>query len=374
MMPGIKKDKIKQAHALVKEATKIMSASPDNDGVGYAAITKDGHVYGEKWLKPVDAWSVYKNPEPPKPSNAELFLERNFKDYLKDFSVNRAVEDVYDKFGNKTIKNLEDTVAILLHTRNKTEGNINLENTHPFYYPGDGATENTALIHNGTIKNYIEISKEYKTGMCDSKVILEQYLDLGINYYSENIKDLADILVGWYTVGVLTSLYDENGEAEPVLDIFKSNKELVCGYVEELECPVFATTKHILEKACENAKLTLVGTYDLKDGVFLRLDAITGEVIEDDVVEFEQSAKFYSAGKSTGATKYEPKDNSGQKSILDMKKDFEKDHPEYFNDEYYKVADLTKAEKEALKELEGKDNPDHRALYLVKRAFDDKSA
>ena len=239
-------------------------------------MTSTGQVYGEKWLKPDDAWKIHRNPEAPKPSKSELFLNSNFGKAIKGLKLEKEAEEVYARFGDKSNKNVEDTVAVILHTRNKTVGEKVITDTHPFYMIGDDKIENTALIHNGTIRNHHKLKKI--TSNCDSEAILHEWIKNTMNYCPENITSIAKTLKGSYTVALLSSFWDEE-TLIPILDLFKSSKELVCGYVEELETPVFATTKNILEKACKEAKLTLTGTYEVEDGNYIRINAVTGETI-----------------------------------------------------------------------------------------------
>ena len=368
-MPGIKKENISEAQRLVKEATKVMITT-DKDGVGYAAITKKGDIYGEKWVKPEDAWKVYKNPKPEKPSYPELFLDENFGQAIEGIELNKKQEIIYNIFGKKTPKNIEDTVAIILHARKKTDGDVNIVNTHPFFEVNDKEWEDTAMIHNGQITNHFKLTKKHST--CDSETILHEYKKYAVNYSPENITTVAGNLRGLYTVAFLTSFYDEDiKQNQPILDIFKSNKPLVCGYVEELETTVFATTAEILEKSCEAAKMTLVGTFPVKDGYLIRIDAITGERLED-LVKFDLSPRTntYTPGNYSGVgNPHVPKNvNTDKKDkVSDVKSRFEKDHEQLF-DGYFEVGELTPNEKKALEELNSQNDPSIRALHLVQRA------
>lgn len=386
-LPGIKKENLAKVQRLVKEATDVMKVGVDDDGVGYAAITKDGQIFGEKWLNPADAFRIHQNPEPPEPSLADVFLDNNFGGAIKDIKVQQPAEDVYDRFGAEiTSKNREETVAIILHTRNKTSGEKVLEDTHPFCLLNDEHTADHALIHNGTIKNHEEFKKLVSN--CDSEVILRQYLDLNMAYEPENMTKLAKSLAGEYAVALLTSIYDEKSQGPvPILDIFKSNKELVCGYIYELDSPVFATTKYVLTEACRKAELTLSDVYDLKDGKFIRMYADTGEAMLD-FIDFDlspQNRTYHSNQNWPGHQQHHRPPpppttinsdtinldlvrGESNDSTVDMKAAFEQDNADIFDTDYYEVAPLTEKEKELLVAIEKDPHVNSRALALVQRA------
>lgn len=382
-VPGINDDNREKVEKLVKEAAKIMSRT-DGDGLGYAAITKDCKVYGERWVKNDDAFDVRENP---KPTKAKEFLHENFGEALTDFSL--VDEPVYEQFGDMSQENITNTTAVILHARKKTEGKICVKNTHPFYVVGDKHEPDTALIHNGGIVNHLDFKKH--TSTCDSEVILNNWMDLNMSFNPDNIETLSKDLRGIYTVAVLSSTWDaEEGAMYPVLDLFKSNKPLVCGYIAELETPVFATSDFILKEACKIVGLTPTSIFDVKDGHYIRIDAETGSRVGD-IIPFTPSERYksyyngtgYGGSKSTtrtplpgktpaNTTKHTGKEMTTTESriggVNDAKKAFEKKHPDLFQDDYYEVGELSQEEKEALEVIEASDNHSVRALKLVQMA------
>lgn len=285
-MPGIKKSKQKEAKKLFEKMGPIMSKSPDNDGIGYAAITKKGEIYGEKWLNVDDFMKIHENPLPPEPTKADNFMGAFYKDVVKDYKEEKGEKDqVYDWFGNPLNKDLhDDTVAVILHARKTTIGHNSIENTHPFFEAGDEehCKSDVALIHNGTIRNHANFTKKYST--CDSEILMHMYNDYALAYSPESVSLIAKDVIGEYAVCVLSNAYDmDKDECKPVLDVFKAYKDLYCAYVNELETVVFCTSDTMLKNGAKEAGLTLEHIHKLKDGYLLRIDALDGTPMIDHV-------------------------------------------------------------------------------------------
>ncbi len=385
---GIKKEHVEKVHNLTKiMAKEIVWQEPD--GVGYAAITKDCQVYGEKWLEKDQAFIVHGNKVDPIVER----IEKQFGVDAIEFDKPTPKSGGYQIFGNITKQNIENTVAIILHARKATQGSKSLENVHPFIQKCvlDGEPSMTALIHNGSIDNHEKLTK--KSSTCDSEVILHEYLANQMYHNPWGIEELAKTLVGAYTVGVLGSQLDDSGKTWiPYLDIFKSNKDLVCGYVPEIETFVFTTNQHNLESAIKDAKMTVKNIFKVKDGFLHRLNAITGQA-EIDAVRFTTSAKFMSdhnrqhensnIHQISSRKEYSYDDmypygphQSGYEDGVDtrgaqvhaVKKEFARQHPDLFTTPYLE-SKITDAEKEYF-DLLAKDNKtDHAALKLVSVAL-----
>ena len=378
-IPGIKKEKVKDVMRFVNEATKHMSKIPDNDGVGYAAITKEGKIYGEKWLNPSDAWNVHSNPKQKNNNEkGDSFLKDHYNDFLWIINNQTTKKDkLYAHFGQKKAKNIEDTVGVVLHTRNKTRGEKNITDTHPFYTINDEHYNDVALIHNGTIENHHKLEKISST--CDSETILREWQRLNMGYEPENIEELSETLVGTYAVALLSSLYyEDQQEPVPFLDIFRSNKPLVCAFISELDTIVFSTTEDVIKNTCVALKYNEPNIHTVREGYLGRINAITGTPLENPI-KFNCSKQWESYTRvNTGASNNFPGKNHNTANNTNttsetkkdqMKRDFEKDHSSLFEDIYYSVADLTDNEKATLKELETDPNVCSRALALVRRSL-----
>jgi hypothetical protein len=379
MIPGIKKDKIPAVKRFMQVMAKPMSRM-DSDGLGYAAINSKGEIYGRKWLNNDSAF-VVSEPEPSK--NPIVQRMKELFEGAGKFKEEIPESIVFEKFGPDVP--FEDTVAVIMHTRKSTVGEKAIKNVHPFI---SEATESgdpcTALIHNGGITNHASLTK--KTSTCDSEVILHEYLKDQVWYNPYKIKSLTNTLVGEYAVGVLSSYTYEDETVEPILDVFKSNKDLYVGYINELGTSVFATSDYNLNEACKDLGWTLHNLMEIKDGFFMRFSAITGDRIED-FIEFPLSKKFnsyqdnYNYNSQTGT--YQQKDSSSNvcnlpaknpevlpgdtESIEVVKRRFEQRHPALFKKPYCDISkQFTEKEKAILKELEGRPGVNYIALELTK--------
>ena len=386
MVAGIKNQHQEKIKKLSQEFLKL-AAENDDDGFGYAAITNDGKIYGEKWLRKEDVFQLHSQPKPP--VGNELV-----KDLLGEAGkplYDGPTEKIYDSFGVTRTKDvLKNTVALLVHARKKTTGLKAIENCHPFYSAEEGDDPNTALIHNGSIMNHHSLTK--KTSTCDSEVILHEYLKEAMSYNPWAMPALAKTLVGQYTVGVLTSAQTQSGP-QPVLDIFKSAKDLHCAYVKELETYVFCTLPGLLVKACTAVGLTPLGISEVRDGYLIRLDAITGKRLED-LIPFDQSRQYMSGtpmGTTSGHHRPGTQSRSGgpmidpsrdyirtqmhgprriDDSVESAKEDFTKNHKELFSSTYYDTGTgLNKEETEFFAALEVDAKVDLKAMRLVKKVL-----
>ena len=389
MIAGIKPKHIPKAYQLTKAMAKVMASSPDNDGVGYAAITNDCKIYGEKWLNPDQAFITHAN----KTDETVEFIEKQFGDAIMfDKAPDRG--GGYEAFGEKTKETIENTVAVILHTRNATVGGKLLTNVHPFVFSGsvdkDGyTTPATALIHNGGILNHEKLTKE--TSTCDSEVILHEYLANQMYVNPWGMDQLAKTLIGTYTCGVLTSDYNTKTKTWfPVLDIFKSNKDLYGAYIPEIETMIFSTNQYQIETVAREVKMTVKHVFKFKDGYLHRLNAITG-LAEIDSVKFTESAQWMhgdhnkahnnSARHRNGddiypykghgphqASAFEDGVSTFAESVESVRSKFERMHPELFQKPYL-TGDLSSQEQEFFAELEKDKKTDLKALRLVSEAL-----
>jgi predicted glutamine amidotransferase len=385
---GIKKqhqDKVKKlSHEFLKAASTI-----DDDGFGYAAMTRTGLIYGEKWLRKEDIFVLHGQPKEPAGNNMVTELLGEAAKPL----ISAPTEKVYDSFGSaRTKETLGDTVAIIVHARKKTHGQKSIENCHPFYSPEVEQNPATALVHNGSIMNHLDLTK--KTSTCDSEVILHEYLSEAMSYNPWAMPKLAKTLVGQYAVGVLTSAQVADG-VQPVLDIFKSAKDLHCAYVQELQTYVFCTAPGLLMKACHEAGMTALGISEVRDGYLIRLDAITGKRLED-IIPFDQSRQFLNGNSTNTGTRgggttqhHRPGTHSRTAGMIDItdytrkqhgpnledtvdaaKHEFQKNNHDIFSSPYYDTeTGLTKEEAEFYASLEVNKAVDMKALRLVKKVL-----
>lgn len=354
---GIKPEHIEKVHKLAKAAAKQMSFA-ETDGVGYAAITNYGSIYGEKWLKNDDAFVIHSQP---KPDPVTLKMQTMFGG-MADWVTPPVKEKVYSSFGTRTQHAVDSTVAMILHARKASpSSDKTVENVHPFVTVDVADQPDTAIIHNGVINNHMKLTKKMST--CDSEVILHEYLGNMMFHNPWGIEQVAKTLVGEYAVAVLSSMTNSDGSLTPILDVFKSGKELFAAYIPELDNIVFCTTEYTLKNACEEVGLTIKMSVKIKDGNLLRLDAITGEKI-DEVISFKTSATtesaFTESHKHSMGTATQVDD-----SIETAKGEFERKHPSLFTKPYAEPGNLLKHEQELFTELKKNQTTNHKALHLV---------
>jgi len=254
MSIGVKKSK-RAANSKFMMASLAHMSSYDKDGLGYVAA--DGtKIWGERWLVNKNAFKVRTSR-----SGAAQKVHDIFGSALS------SNEKEYNQFGSGGFMS---ATSILLHTRKATCAR-NITNTHPF------VIEDTALIHNGVIKNDTKLMAGRKAiSTCDSESILQEYLYNGVNIDPTLVKNLGEVLDGWYVAGLISK--DKDGRQ--IVDVFKCDEsKLQVAFIKELDNFVLCTTMEILEKTAKDAKMNIEHADSLKGGMMFRFDAKTGEKI-----------------------------------------------------------------------------------------------
>lgn len=220
----------------------------NNDGLGYAAFDKSGNLFGEKWLV-----------------NRTAFTDVS---QIKGMHPNR-VKSAYDSFGE--IKR-DEAQAMILHTRFAT-CEMGIKNTHPFVNDLDNPT--SVIIHNGVIANHMTLTKKYSS--CDSEVIVHLYDQLKVSENLENLQPVMDELIGWFTVLGLSK--DSTGRM--ILDGFTDSPRLNSYFIPELQTRVFSTAAADIKKTAKELGMTCIDHKMIKADSGFRLDAVTGELIQE---------------------------------------------------------------------------------------------
>lgn len=266
LIAGIKPDKVKKVWEFAQTISKPMSRS-NKDGLGYAAITAEGKIFGERWLDNDHAFQT----EDPNCPVVEVFGNA----VEKKGSIGE-----YNSFGELQRDNM---VALTLHTRYATTPK-GMMNTHPFI------DEGISLIHNGIIRNH----NEYKlNSTCDSEAILRAYQINGVAADPSKVDDMAHALKGYYACGVLT-----NTDIGPTLDIFKSNASLHVAFVKQLDTFVVSTDDDDIKDTCRILGYDMGVVFKIFDGKFIRVNAITGK--ESQVLTFKESVQWEYSGGHNG--------------------------------------------------------------------------
>lgn len=277
MMSGIKPKKINEAWMLAKALAPLMSKS-DDDGYGYAAITKKGDVFVERWLDNDQAFR-YKG---------DNKADKNLKETMGD--AMEPLDDGYSSYGTVAKK---EAVAIILHARMAT-CERGLKNVHPFIVDGK------ALIHNGVISNHHQVIGKYdanntRQSTCDSEAIAFSYSANDVINKAEGISQVSADLSGYYACAVLG--VDEKNN--PIMDVFKSaSANLYAVYVPQVECLVYSTSLDIIKQAIKNCGFSYNRPHKILTGKLIRHDAVTGS--GKVVATFEERSMSYGSSYSYG--------------------------------------------------------------------------
>lgn len=240
---GIKKGMEDTAFIMMDLMSHEMSYGNSN-GLGYVGVTRDGVMWGEKWVTNKQAFA---RPVPEKP-----------KEYLSFGSINPE-------------EALKNPMSLLFHTRARTTGPIDAFNAHPFFNQKLAPT--CAIIHNGMIYNHEDLTKKIFSE-CDSEVILHEYQKAGVAKDPENIKVLGQKLEGWYAVGAMTKLTD----GTIVVDYFTDGTSLSIARTDI--GTVLCTAPYIIKGVFETFDgIKIHSMESVKADTMVRLNPSTGEVI-----------------------------------------------------------------------------------------------
>jgi len=246
---GITDDNRDRVWEFLKNLGSIITPGNDN-GLGYAAFDKKGNIFGERWLRNLDAFRdpTYVN---------------------KMIAIGLPIRQPYNWFGNKVVR--DQARGIILHTRAASGNNVHILNTHPFTHPQE--RPKTALIHNGYITNHDDLTIKYSS--CDSESVLHEYIKQECNKDPKNIQKLADEVVGWYTCLALT----KDSDGKPIIDIFTDGGRLASYYVPQLKCRVYSSEEYDIREACSFFGYEYQKGFQFKPGMIRRLDADSGKIL-----------------------------------------------------------------------------------------------
>jgi len=313
---------------IMKDITPDMTRNED-DGLGYAAIDAMGNVFGEKWLDPEKAWKKGKRRRQPA-SQVITKLDAPILSELHD-AVDTPSElnspPTYDKFGTGELKN---AVAFILHSRLSTGGanSVKIENVHPF------VKEGTALIHNGIVYNEEKFTKTISS--CDSEILLNQYLDYNVNLDSRRLSDAMFDVDAYFACLVLSNTILETEEVVPILDIYQNGANLRVIHVHDLGATFYLTSAIDLIDICKEKGWTTSHYFSVKEDVLIRLNAITGKVMEKEEFFYEsrRSNYFNNWTKEEKELYYKSKYNDEYEKYSKEGKDDPEDEPAYRNGEH----------------------------------------
>ncbi len=268
VIPGLDPGRKEVNVNFMAQMADIMSKGND-DGLGYAAISKEGNLFGERWLFNQEAFDNRKHTHT-KGRKIDKSKVNHSKMALGGFVEMEDEPDYpsFQKFGQFG-KVSDEVSAIILHARRATN-TICFDNTHPFV----DMERQVAIIHNGVISNHVTEDEIRST--CDSERILNMYLKHGIDKNPMNMQAIIDDLKGWFAVGGISKDKDNRW----VVDIFKNSQpNLGCAFVKELDAMVFSTELNDIRTACRLLDYTIVSKSKsgVKDDMLCRFDAVTGK-------------------------------------------------------------------------------------------------
>jgi hypothetical protein len=289
IIPGITDKTTVDAWKLMKQLSKDMSIS-DNDGFGYAAVDGAGKMFGERWFINKEAFMFRsKGPAP------DVDFEKIYKGFLKVKGSTESYKgETYNNFGELHEDSLR---CAILHARTAT-CEKNLDNTHPF------VIGSFALVHNGIIRNTEELDNKIST--CDSECILQEYIKHDVVNDLKNIQAMADKLEGSYACGVIA----KQADGRLIVDIMRDRSSRLHGYfIKELNSVVFGTTSGYsdgygpIPSACRDLKFSITKDFEIPDHRVIRIDVMTGEVLES--MDFDSTYKGKrNRGGSTNTTRH----------------------------------------------------------------------
>lgn len=199
----------------------------DKDGFGYAVSTKDGQLWGERTISPLQFDAL----KPQKKLTKTLALP--------------IVEGMYSNaFGPV---GADENAAFLAHGRMSTN-TVSIENTHPF------VSENAALIHNGVVQDAGDVvTKSLKTN-CDSEILLRLWDFGGIDAIEDNAS-------GYYAIALL----DKHGQLHIVRD---DRANLFVAWSETAQSFIIATTTEIIEDVAKRMHWELDAPQFIRDNTY----------------------------------------------------------------------------------------------------------
>lgn len=253
---GIKKKYMENTWVFLELLASSMS-NYNNDGLGYAAISKEGKLFGEKWLLNKNAFR-------------DQYSTKTMRRIWNDIRGHLNPLNIYTYFGDKVER--ENSAAVILHARAGTVGGINIPNTHPFI--NDLEKPTVALIHNGGVRNHTMLTKKFST--CDSETILWEYLNEGVADNPKHIQAVANTISGWYACAVL------NSEAPtPYMELFTDGAPIHVAYIQELDVYIYSTGVDDIVEIAQSLDFNATCIAKLKPGTLLRFNAFNGKVINE---------------------------------------------------------------------------------------------
>lgn len=287
---GIERGAERRAVSLLRNITPMLT-KVNTDGFGYAAYTPETNaIRGERWLNVEHAWRV------------------RLRGDQTPIELRDAVETVDGLYNNFGSTKRAYRSALIAHARSATSKK-GMRNVHPFVR--DTPNGPVAFVHNGVISNVEELDLSGSDD-CDSAGILNAYCSADVGNNPKAIQDMADEVSGWYACAVL----GHDGK-RPYVDIFKNDTARLSMTIVSGVGTVWSTDEADVFAAARACGFRVSSTGHLRSGILMRLDAVTGNVMQK--VPFtprkrEYVATYYTNTPYTGrGANYAPQGHGWQR-------------------------------------------------------------
>jgi len=237
----------------------------DQDGFGYAVLSKDGEIGGERTIRPLNFRPLI-DPEGPKTT--------------KELPI---VLDANNAFGKIDLVSPKSLIA---HGRLSTN-TINLVNTHPF------TNGEVALIHNGIVRDPTNSLKNL-VSTCDSEILLRYWEKGGIDA-------IEKMVTGYYAVAIL----DKTGKLHIIRD---DRADLYIAYNRTVDSFMIATTSEIIRNVAKEMKWKIEHPEEILEKTYTVFDSneiISHQSITPRTSEYGGYYGSYESGYGSGATTYD---------------------------------------------------------------------
>jgi hypothetical protein len=252
----------------------------DQDGFGYALLSKKGEIGGERTMRPLNFRPLI-DPTGPKTT--------------KQLPI---VLDADNSFGKIDLTCPKTFIA---HGRLSTN-QVSLPNTHPFVSDeGD-----IALIHNGVVRDPTDGIKKNLVSSCDSEILL-RYFERG------GVEAIEKMVYGYYAVAAV----DKNG----LMHLFRDDRaDLYIAWCKTVDSFIIATTAEIIRNVAKEMKWKIEHPEEILEKSYTVFDSnniLSHRAISPRTSEYAGTGYWnQDAWKGNGASVYNRGggDNSGKKS------------------------------------------------------------
>lgn len=227
----------------------------DDDGFGWAALTKSGRVMGEKSIEDKPRYTLNRI--------------RMTAPYLKE---------TYQKIGQHS----KPQGPAIFHGRTSTN-QLGMLNTHPI------DKNNFYLVHNGVVDNE---GPEYSMKTTNDTEHLVHYLS------TEGMSGIEKHLSGYFAFGAI----DVNSKK---LHIARCNMAfLLTTYIKTIDSHIFATTRELIESTCKKFQWEYMPIESVQDFTYIVFNS--NEVVECREIKFQGIKTTYQTAMMGTSLHYSP--------------------------------------------------------------------